>query len=120
MQTKAKERTRACTISFICVHEQFYVVEYSNVLNAVVDIQELLALHHHDHLYKKYLALQHHDHLIKEVLLDKKLSRAESLKLSAQGGPKISQNRRVPSATADTTVNPSGLCNKINTKSKVR
>lgn len=48
-------------------------------------------------------------HLIGVILSDKRLSRFELSEVSLTGGPKISQKRRVSSAPADTTVNPSGL-----------
>jgi hypothetical protein len=48
---------------------------------------------------------------MRDVLKDKRFSKSEA-EFSTRGGPKISQKRRVSSPPADTTVNPSGLCNK--------
>lgn len=42
--------------------------------------------------------------------MDKRLSKTEVSLVSVTGGPKTSQNRRVSSPPAETTVNPSGLC----------
>ena len=47
---------------------------------------------------------------MRDLLKDRRLSRSETLELSVTGGPKTSQKRRVSSAPADTTVDPSGLC----------
>jgi hypothetical protein len=41
-----------------------------------------------------------------------RFSKSEA-KFSTRGGPKIYLKRRVSSSPADTTVNPSGLCNKL-------
>ena len=76
------------------------------------------------HRYLRYLLHIHEnnknsqktkfDHLMGEVLRERRLSRSESFELSVEGGQNISQKRRVSSAPADTTVNPSGLFKKIN------
>lgn len=54
-----------------------------------------------------------------DVFRDRKASRSDILEFSRGGGPKASQNLRVSSPPADTTVCPSGLCTTECTKKKL-
>lgn len=55
------------------------------------------------------LLLRCYYYLIREFLEEKRRWRSEAVEVPVVGGTKMSQNRRVSSATADTTVTPSGL-----------